>query len=207
MDTRIRPFFLAGCCALAAAALPTACGPTPPERDATAQPATRAAPPPQEARGPDPTVERSERAAPPELQPVALGAFVPADADAEAATGRLVVDDEFIEGANGARFVTERIAIVRGSDRYRPGERYADALAVGGEQPVELRRVLEETHPEAGAAEGLCGGSGTGYIALASTQSNDGQRISLLGLGGDAVPAAAAEDIVPCKAVRYDAGE
>ncbi|MDH5823931.1 hypothetical protein QFW77_13180 [Luteimonas sp. RD2P54] len=205
MRSSSRPSFSAGCVALATAALLAACGPAPVERDEAARPATRAEPPPQEARGPDPTLERSERAAPPELQPVALGEFVPRDDAAVAATGRLTIDDEFIEGANGARFVTERIAIVRGSDRYRPGERYADALAVGGEQPVELRRVLEETHPDAGAAAALCGEAGTGYIALASTQSNDGQQVSLIGLSGESVPAAAAEDVALCRAVRYGA--
>ncbi|WP_407351794.1 hypothetical protein [Luteimonas sp. R10] len=163
------------------------------------------APAPQEHPEPDPSEARVERAAPPEVRPVALGEFEPEDPVAEAATGRLTLEDDVIRGANGAGFVTERVAIVRAGDEYRSGERYADVLAVGSEQPVELRRVLEETPPDADPGAALCGETGADYIALASVPSDRGDAVKLVALRGESMPAATAEDIALCAAAHYEA--
>ncbi|WP_149193648.1 hypothetical protein [Luteimonas suaedae] len=205
MNTRLRHLSLALC----VAAVPWfvgGCNSSQPERaDDAVPPAESIAPPPQENPEADPSAERVERAAPPEVRPVALGEFEPRDPVAEAATGRLTLEDDAIRGANGAEFVTERIAIVRAGDEYRVSERYADALAVGSEQPVELRRVLEETPPDEEPDAAFCGDTGTGYIALASVPSERGDTVKLIALRGESMPAAAAEDIALCAAAHYEA--
>lgn len=205
MNAKLRSVFLA---ALAAAAWCVAgCNSSQPERTEDAAPpqAETIAAPPQEGREPDPSAERVERAAPPEVRPVALGKFEAGDPAAEAATGRLTLEEDVIRGANGAEFVTERVAIVRGGDEYRAGERYADALAVGSEQPIELRRVLEETPPEAEPGAAFCGEAGTDYIALASVPSDRGNAVKLLALRGESMPASGAEDVALCAAAVYEA--
>ncbi|MEZ0470304.1 hypothetical protein [Luteimonas salinilitoris] len=206
MNTKLRRFSLALCVA-AAPWFIAGCNSSQPEGAGDAAPpqAESTAPPPQENPEPDPSKERVERAAPPEVRPVALGEFEPEDPVAEAATGRLTLEDDAIRGANGAEFVTERIAIVRAGDEYRAGERYADALAVGSEQPVELRRVLEETPPDGEPGAAFCGDMDTGYIALASMPSDSGDTVKLIALRGESMPAAAAEDVTLCAAAHYQA--
>src|SRR5690606_12104551 len=114
------------------------------------QPAATSAPPPPSRHSlePDPGQAPTERAAPPTLQPVAIGRFVPADRVAAAMTGVLDIGDARITGGNGAAFVTERMAIVRGGDEYSAGERYADMMSIDAGQPVELRRVLDEVRAD-----------------------------------------------------------
>lgn len=173
---------------------------------ASGQPATTSAPPPppRASMDPDPASATIERAAPPTLQPVALGGFTPADRIAEATTGTLEVEDARISGGNGASFVTERVAIVRGGDEFSAGQRYADVMQVDAGQPVELRRVLDEVR--AGDGEGFCGRMKTGFLALA-TDSDGGQRVlKLLALQGDGIPAPTAADTRLCVATVYAAG-
>ncbi|WP_024890497.1 hypothetical protein [Luteimonas huabeiensis] len=112
------------------------------------------APAPSEVPRPDPSVRRFERAAPPELQGLVSGRFQPRGERAEAATGVLEIEDDAIAGRNGVSLETERIAIVRGDDQFRPGERYSNALMVGAEQPVELRRVVRPPAEDAQPADG-----------------------------------------------------
>lgn len=210
MNASFRPLSLVICVA-ATSWLVAGCGSSQPERAddaASSAPAASTAPPPSKSRQPDPSEERVERAAPPELRPVALGEFEPDDPVAASVTGSLTLEDDTIRGANGAEFVTERVAIVSGDDEYRQGERYADALAVGSEQPVELRRVLEETRPAPNPGEALCREADTGYIALASEPTEGGGGvIKLIGLRGESVPASGADDISLCAAARYRTSE
>lgn len=136
---------LALAAAITASAL-SACGerapPSPPPAPADS------APPQERVPANDPTVRRHERAAPPELQALVSGRFEPRGERATRATGAIEVDDHAISAAQGDELSTERIAIVRGDDQYRAGERYSSLLMVGAEQPVELRRV----YPPAGDA-------------------------------------------------------
>ena len=169
-------------------------------------PATSAPPPtPRASLEPDTATAPIERAAPPTLQPVALGRFEPMDPVATAMTGAVDIADARIDGDSGASFVTERIAIVRGGDEYSAGQRYADAMMVDALQPVELRRVLDETR--AGDGQGFCGKMKTGFLALAS-HVDDGERVvRLLALQGDGIPAATAADTALCAAVSYVGAE
>ncbi|WP_129135621.1 hypothetical protein [Luteimonas sp. YGD11-2] len=134
---------LALAAAMTASAL-SACGerapPSPPPAPADS------APPQERVPANDPAVRRHERAAPPELQALVSGRFEPRGERATRATGAIEVDDHAISAAQGDELSTERIAIVRGDDQYRAGERYSSLLMVGAEQPVELRRV----YPPAG---------------------------------------------------------
>lgn len=167
-------------------------------------PATSAPPPPPRAsREPDTADAPIERAAPPTLQAVAIGRFAPADATAEAMTGRLDIADSKIEGANGAAFVTERVAIVRGGDEFSAGQRYADVMIVDAGQPVELRRVLDETRPASGSA--FCGNMKTGFLALASGEDGGQRVVKLIALQGDGIPAATAVDTALCASASYAA--
>lgn len=162
------------------------------------------APPSPQVRGPDPGTAPVERAAPPMLQPVTLGEFIAADDPAKSGTGALHVEDALIRGANGAIFVTERIALVRGDDEYADGARYSDVLMVGGEQPVELRRVVQETAPTTAGGAAFCGTQPTGYLALARIVDADGREsLHMVALQGEGVPAASSSDTRLCQSAQY----
>jgi hypothetical protein len=169
------------------------------------QPSATSAPPPAPRASLEPDTANApiERAAPPTLQPVALGRFVPADRVADAMTGKLRIEDTRISGANGVGLVTERVAIVRGGDEFSAGQRYADVMMVDAGQPVELRRVLDETRGADGQA--FCGSMKTGYLALASYEDQGTRIIKLVALQGDGIPAAAAVDTQLCVATSYEA--
>jgi len=186
---------LAGCARDEAVAL---------EAPAGQPPATRAPPPtPRSSMEPDTSKAPIERAAPPTLQPVALGRFEAADRVSTAMTGAIEIADARITGANGAGFVTERVAIVRGGDEFTAGQRYADVMMVDAGQPVELRRVLDEIRPDEG--QGFCDSMKTGFLALASYEEAGFRVVKLLALQGDGIPAATAEDTRLCAATSYEA--
>ncbi|GGK04156.1 hypothetical protein [Luteimonas terricola] len=167
-------------------------------------PATSAPPPaPRSSLEPDTTNAPIERAAPPTLQPVALGRFDAADRVSRAMTGALRIEDSRITGDNGAGFLTERVAIVRGGDEFTAGQRYADVMMVDAGRPVELRRVLDETRADDGQA--FCGSMKTGFLALASYEEAGIRVVKLVALQGDGIPAATAEDTQLCAATSYEA--
>ncbi len=188
-----------------AALLLTACGGSEPPVAAAAQPPATSAPPPapREAIAPDTTTAPIERAAPPTLRPVALGTFEPGNPVAEAMTGKVEIEDGRIRGANGAIFQTERVAIVRGGDEFAAGQRYADVMMMDAGQPVELRRVIEETRPSERPANAFCGRTATGYLALASYVEGDYRLVKLIALEGDGIPAATATDTALCASTFY----
>lgn len=182
-----------------------------PQAPATENPAepapasTAMAPPPPEVPSSDPSAQTTQRAAPPMPPAVALGEFAPVDPAAEAATGKLKIEDLAIRGANGAAFVTERAAIVRGNDQYNADARYADSMMVVPEQTVELRRVVESTLPENATADPFCGAGKTGYFALAKVREGDTDVVKLMALQGEALPAASAPGVTLCKVLSYSA--
>ena len=187
---------------LASGLLLAACDREPVGTAGAQPPPTSAPPPPPRASlEPDPASATIERAAPPTLQPVALGRFDPVDPVATAMTGAIEVGEARIEGANGAVFVTERVAIVRGGDEYSAGQRYGDAMMVDARQPVELRRVLDETRGEDG--QGFCGSMKTGWLALAAREDGSERVVRVLALQGDGIPAPTADDTTLCAAVGY----
>lgn len=171
----------------------------------------------------DPTVRRHERAAPPELQALVNGRFQPRGERATRATGAIEIDDHAISAELGSALSTERIAIVRGDDQYRAGERYSSLLMVGAEQPVELRRVypaaVDATAADADgdarqdtasapsgmpAAVPLCTAGDAAYIALVMVNEGDRQVVRLAGLKGESMPAAGAGDIEACEVLEYE---
>lgn len=170
-----------------------------------AQPAATTAPPPapRAVLEPDTANATIERAAPPTLRPVVLGKFDPGNPVAEAVTGALDIEDGRITGANGASFVTERVAIVRGGDEFTAGQRYADVMMMDADQPVELRRVIDETRPTEVPGNAFCGNMKTGYLALASYAEGDNQLVKVIGLQGDGIPAASAQDTTLCASTFY----
>lgn len=169
----------------------------------TASAAADTAPPPPALPEHDPAASPVERAAPPTLQPVVLGKFEAGDPVAESATGALDIEDTRIDGANGASFVTERVALVSGDDQYSAGARYADAMMIEPRVPVELRRVLEQTPPTRTPADAFCGSAKTGWLALARIMDGDAQVVKLLALGGQELPAASATGVKLCAAAQY----
>lgn len=195
----------------AAAALALACiapmgcaRDTVPASGSAQPPATSAPPPaPRTTREPDPAKAPIERAAPPTLQPVAIGRFVAADRVAAAMTGDIEIADSRITGEDGVAFVTERMAIVRGGDEFSAGERYADMMSIDAGHPVELRRVIDEVRAEDG--QGFCGSMKTGFLALASHEDAGIRVVKLLALQGDGIPAATATDTRLCAATSYEA--
>ncbi|PJJ99026.1 hypothetical protein CO641_05220 [Lysobacteraceae bacterium NML91-0213] len=168
----------------------------------------------------DPTVRRHERAAPPELQALVNGRFQPRGERATRATGAIEIDDHAISAELGSALSTERIAIVRGDDQYRAGERYSSLLMVGAEQPVELRRVypapVDATAADADrqdtpsgpagtpAAVPLCTAGEAAYIALVMVNEGDRQVVRLAGLKSDSMPAAGADDVEVCEVLEYE---
>lgn len=169
----------------------------------TTSAAADTAPPPPALPEHDPAASPVERAAPPTLQPVVLGKFEAGDTVAESATGALDIKDTRIDGANGASFVTERVALVSGDDQYSAGARYADAMMIEPRVPVELRRVLEQTPPTRTPADAFCGNAKTGWLALARIMDGDAQVVKLLALGGQELPAASATGVKLCAAAQY----
>ncbi|WP_147300597.1 hypothetical protein [Lysobacter silvisoli] len=163
---------------------------------------TVAAPPPA-LPSPDPNAAPVERAAPPVIKPVALGDFVPGTPVANTATGRLSIEDSKLQGANGASFGTERVALVKGGDEYSAGATYAASMQIDASQPVELRHVVEQTPPTANPADAFCGGAPTGYIALAKVGEGDQEMVKVLALQGDDLPAPGAKGVSVCAAASY----
>ena len=170
-----------------------------------AQPAATSAPPPAPRASLEPDTANApiERAAPPTLQAVAQGSFVAADRVSQAMTGDILIEDSRIAGANGAVFLTERVAIVRGGDEFSAGQRYADVMGIDAGHPVELRRVLDETR--AGDGQGFCGSMKTGFLAMASREEAGMRVVRLLALQGDGIPAGTATDTQLCAATSYEA--
>lgn len=179
---------------------------TPPHADAVKPAATTTtAPPPPEVPSSDPGAQPVQRAAPPMPPAVALGVFAPGNDVAEAATGKLTIEDMAIRGANGASFVTERVAIVRGNDQYNAAARYADSMMIVPEQTVELRRVVEQTPPDKEPDNAFCGAEKVGYFALAKLQEGGTDVVTLMALSGDELPATSAAGITLCAVTRYTA--
>jgi len=152
---------------------------------------------------PDVNAEPVERAAPPMVKAVAMGEFEPGNPVATAVTGKLTIDDNSMRGDNGASFTTERVAIVNGADQYSPGNTYAQAMMVAADQEIELRRVLEQTPPTQMPANAMCGGSQTGFIALAKVTQAGGDMVKVIGLKGSDMPAASAKGIELCASTMY----
>ena len=178
----------------------------PPAAAPDAGAAASAAPPaPRALLEPDASNATIERAAPPTLRAVALGAFEPGNPVAEAVTGAVEIEDTRITGANGAVFVTERVAIVRGGDEFTAGQRYADVMMMDAAQPVELRRVIEETMPTATPGSAFCGSAKTSYLALASYDEGDYTLVKVIGLQGPDIPAANAQGTTLCASTTYQA--
>lgn len=184
-----------------AALVLAACEPQKPVNSAPPEEIT--APAPSANPQPDVNAKPVERAAPPVITPVALGEFEPGNPVATAVTGRLSLEDTMLKGENGASFTTERVALVIGGDQYSAGQTYAQAMMIPAEQQVELRHVLEETPPTQAPANALCGGSRTGFIALAKVEEGDDEIVKLIGLKGADLPAATASGIELCASTFY----
>ncbi|MDH5823932.1 hypothetical protein QFW77_13185 [Luteimonas sp. RD2P54] len=199
-DSRMGAFRAAA--GLALALLATACQPAQEGATLPTSPPVVTAPAPAEVQQPDPS-RASGRAAPPMLQPVALGSFESGSAIADSVTGNVEIEGAVIRGENGAEFVTERVAIVRGGDEYRPGERYADALMIGAEHPVELRRVVAEKSPTISPGNAFCREFRTGFLAIARITGGEEDVVKVMGLRGSDMPAPSAEDIAVCTSTQY----
>lgn len=175
----------------------------PAEPAATPQPAADTAPAPPAIPQHDPASAPVERAAPPTLQPVVLGKFAAGNPVAEAATGALTIEDGQVSGANGAKFTTERVALVNGDDQYTANARFADAMMIEPRQQVELRHVVDETPPAQPGANAYCGTLKTGYLAIARVMDGDVEVVKVLALSGEGLPAASATDVALCGMAEY----
>ena len=170
--------------------------------NAAAPEATTAAPPPA-MPSPDPNAAPVERAAPPVIKPVALGEFEPGNPVATAATGKLNIEDAKLQGANGASFGTERVALISGGDEYSAGATYAASMQIDASQPVELRHVVEQTPPTDHPANAFCGGAPTAYIALAKVGEGEREVVKVLALQGEDLPAPGAKGVSVCAVTTY----
>lgn len=187
----------------ASAVLAAGCSGGGPASAPTGQPQSNTAPAPPAIPRHDPASAPVERAAPPTLQGVALGEFAAANPVAESATGAVTIADGEIVGANGAKFTTERVALVSGDDRFNAQSRFADAMMIEPRKQVELRHVVEETPPADAPAQALCGSLKTGYLAIARVMEGDVEVVKVLALSGQALPAASADDIALCAMAEY----
>lgn len=180
-----------------------------PEQAPKPEPAAQAAPSPPAAAPPsvpepDPSTATYERAAPPTLQSVVLGDFQPGDPVGESSTGAIKIEDGKITGANGATFVTERVALVNGDDQYSPNERYADAMMIEPRQQVELRHIVQQTAPSKIPSNAFCGSTAdASYLALAKVMEGESEVVKLIALSGKTLPAASAQDVKLCAATHY----
>src|SRR5690606_18156041 len=139
----------------------------------------------------------------PTLRAVVLGEFEPANAVAKSATGVLTIADGGIEGANGASFTTERVALVNGDDRFTADARFADARMIEPRQQVELRHVIEATPPTDAPGQARCGTLKTGHLASARVMDGEVEVVTMLALGGQGLPAASSTDVALCGMAEY----
>jgi hypothetical protein len=187
----------------AAALLLAGCSRSEPTSTPTVQPEANTAPAPPAIPQHDPASAPVERAAPPTLQAVALGEFAASNPAAESATGTLTIADGEIVGSNGAKFTTERVALVNGDDQYTAGARFADAMMIEPRQQVELRHVVEETPPTDASGNAFCGTLKTGHLAIAKVMDGDVEQVKVLALSGQGLPAASATDVSACAMAEY----
>lgn len=187
----------------AAALLLAGCSRSEPTSTPTVQPEANTAPAPPAIPQHDPASAPVERAAPPTLQAVALGEFAASNPAAESATGTLTIADGEIVGSNGAKFTTERVALVNGDDQYTAGARFADAMMIEPRQQVELRHVVEETPPTDAPGNAFCGTLKTGHLAIAKVMDGDVEQVKVLALSGQGLPAASATDVSACAMAEY----
>jgi hypothetical protein len=174
-----------------------------PDAAPAGQPEANTAPAPPAIPQHDPATAPVERAAPPTLQAVVLGEFAASNPAAESATGALTIKDGEIAGANGAKFTTERVALVDGDDQYTANARFADAMMIEPREQVELRHVVEETPPTDAPGNAFCGTLKTGYLAIAQVMEGEVELVKVLALSGQALPAASASDISSCAMAEY----
>ena len=179
------------------------CSRSGPSAAPASQPQANTAPAPPAIPQHDPASAPVERAAPPTLQAVVLGEFAPGNPAAESATGALTIEDGEMVGANGARFTTERVALVNGDDQYTADARFADAMMIEPRQQVELRHVVEETPPTDAADNAFCGTLKTGHLAIAKVMDGDVEQVKILALSGQGLPAASATDVAACAMAEY----
>jgi len=187
----------------AAALLLAGCSRSEPTSTPAVQPEANTAPAPPAIPQHDPASAPVERAAPPTLQAVALGEFAASNPAAESATGTLTIADGEIVGSNGARFTTERVALVNGDDQYTADARFADAMMIEPRQQVELRHVVEETPPTDAPGNAFCGTLKTGHLAIAKVMDGDVEQVKVLALSGQGLPAASATDVSACAMAEY----
>lgn len=187
----------------AAALLLAGCSRSEPASTPAVQPEANTAPAPPAIPQHDPASAPVERAAPPTLQAVALGEFAASNPAAESATGTLTIADGEIVGSNGARFTTERVALVNGDDQYTADARFADAMMIEPRQQVELRHVVEETPPIDAPGNAFCGTLKTGHLAIAKVMDGDVEQVKVLALSGQGLPAASATDVSACAMAEY----
>ena len=187
----------------AAALLLAGCSRSEPTSTPTVQPEANTAPAPPAIPQHDPASAPVERAAPPTLQAVALGEFAASNPAAESATGTLTIADGEIVGSNGAKFTTERVALVNGDDQYTADARFADAMMIEPRQQVELRHVVEETPPTDAPGNAFCGTLKTGHLAIAKVMDGDVEQVKVLALSGQGLPAASATDVSACAMAEY----
>jgi hypothetical protein len=174
-----------------------------PEHKAPSPSSANTAPPPPAIPEHDPSAAPIDRAAPPTVLPVVLGKFAAGNPVAESATGALSIEDGQIVGENGAKFTTERVAVVNGDDQYTAGARFADAMMIEPRQQVELRHVIDETPPTKSPANAFCKTLKTGYLALAKVMDGDAEVVKVLALSGQGLPAASAADVALCATAEY----
>ncbi|MGO1073257.1 hypothetical protein [Lysobacter sp. CA199] len=179
-----------------------ACSQRAPVNSAAPQETTAAPPPPPQAV-PDPDADPVSRASPPMLTPVALGTFEPGNPVAQATIGKITIDDLELKGENGSLYKTERVAIVRGGDQYSAGQTYGATMQLDASQPVELRRVIEQTPPKETPANAFCGTTPTGFIALAKVSEATGDVVKLMALQGSDLPAATAQGVGLCASMFF----
>ena len=187
----------------AVALLLAGCSRSEPVSTPAVQPEANTAPAPPAIPQHDPANAPVERAAPPTLQAIALGEFAASNAAAESATGGLNIADGEIVGSNGAKFTTERVALVNGDDQYTADARFADVMMIEPRQQVELRHVVEETPPTDAPGNAFCGTLKTGHLAIAKVMDGDVEQVKVLALSGQGLPAASAIDVSACAMAEY----
>ena len=119
-------------------------------------------------------------------------------AAAGTADGRLT--ERFIGVANIAS--RDEAEVRKGYERViRP--RFADAMMIGTEHPVELRRVVSETWPTRAPGNAICRDMKTGYLAITKIAEGDHDVVRLMGLRGQDMPAPSAADVTVCASSSY----
>jgi len=131
-----------------------------------------------------------------------IGEFRAASQTARDVTGNVSIERAGLAFDRGVVLYTRTLNPRSASERIaRDGDNYAAVLVSSADEPIELRRVTEQTLTQ--GAEGLCGAERPTYVAIANEERS--AYLTLLVFAGAEPPGPTATDSRLCARFKYAA--